>query len=510
MFKKTISILLVAIMVLSLAACSKSGDNEAKKGDSAGKNTASDSGNNVISPLKISAADPNAKQEEITIGTWWQQYYDSSHNELADDPDFDADSEPDVLRIARLKLENVRKLEKKYGMPIYWKNLTYDGVKDSINTSIITGEPDCDIYLVEVAMGLPAQAQGLALDLKTILPEDDDMFTDNVVVNYLDIGDGKCCIFYRISVEKTVESTQPLAFNVQMLQRAGLEDPRDLYDRNEWTWDKFIEYCKILTKDTDGDGKTDQYGFCGYAHDVLDQLLMSNGAAIAAGPVQTLTTPEVGESLKMLYDMYNTYDFCYPYDFAYDEEGNSTGIAAHDTMRFKYREGNIAFYPGAAWINGEYDDYDYQGKKGERLPFDTAYVRWPVGPSGNKETNYGKNGVSTGEFYIIPASVAEPEKVYQYLYDYWNWYDSDISLRDDKGGLTWWYSVTSYTDENRERNFECMKDCGEHTGIDLWQSLNFYFNIEGLVRGTLEPGQFQETYKQQVQLALDAYFGNMN
>lgn len=30
--------------------------------------------------------------------------------------------------------------------------------------------------------------------------------------------------------------------------------------QGEWTWDKFLEYCDILTQDTDGDGTIDQWG----------------------------------------------------------------------------------------------------------------------------------------------------------------------------------------------------------------------------------------------------------
>ncbi len=36
-----------------------------------------------------------------------------------------------------------------------------------------------------------------------------------------------------------------------------------------WTWRDFRKYSKLLTRDTDGDGKTDRWGFCGEQFDLL-------------------------------------------------------------------------------------------------------------------------------------------------------------------------------------------------------------------------------------------------
>ncbi|MCC8100802.1 MAG: hypothetical protein LIP11_00570 [Clostridiales bacterium] len=35
----------------------------------------------------------------------------------------------------------------------------------------------------------------------------------------------------------------------KMLDNAGLESPNDLYERGEWTWDKWREYMITLTQD---------------------------------------------------------------------------------------------------------------------------------------------------------------------------------------------------------------------------------------------------------------------
>lgn len=500
--KKLLALGLAAAMSLSLVACGGGSDTDTNAtGGAADSGNAGDAGN---------AGNADGGTRTINIGTWWVQYYDSD-DALEDAPDWgsnqDAEGDDEATldlkafnrEIAQLKFDNVSTIESTYNVEYYWQNLTYTGVQESINVSILAGSPDCDIYLVDAGMALPAQMNGLALDLKTVLPEDHDIFTDQQIMTYCDLGDGKACIIQRVEAQHLVEATYPLAFNVQMLEDNNLEDPRDLWERGEWTWDKFNEYMQILTQDTDGDGQIDQYGFCGYECETFENLMMSNGGNIAQGSTQTLDSAEVGEALQQLYDMYNTYNVCYPYDF----EGTPS-----DSMRNQYTEGNIGFFPMACWIASGNNDYDYSNTTGTTLPFDTAYVRWPVGPSGDAATNAGKNDIPA-ECYIIPAGIQDPVTVVNVLYDYWNWAGDEATtatMRDDERALNWWYGSTAKDPDLRVANFNVMKDCGSHTTFDLWNSMGIAYDFQSLIKGEVTPAQFQETYKQQVQDGLDAYF----
>ena len=367
------------------------------------------------------------------------------------------------------------------------------------NTSIMAGTPDCDIYMLPSDQIAPAHANGLALDLRTVLPADHDLFTTQQTAGFLDFGDGKATIFYQVTGEGNVSGTYPMAFNVQMLEDNNLEDPRDLYERGEWTWDKFIEYCQILTQDTDGDGQTDQYGYCGYHLETMEGLMFGNGANIASSATEGISSAPVGEALQMFSDMYNVYNVCYPYDY----DGSPS-----DSMRNQYTEGNIGFFPIAAWIQSGNGDYDYKGELGYTLPFDIAYVRWPVGPSGNKDTNYGRNTITGVSYFMIPVGCPEPEKVFNVMWEYWNWCKGDLSIRDSKDALNWWFKVTAKDETLQQENFDVMYDCGAHSVLDIWNSLGVYYGITELMKGEKTAAQIQEECKQQVQDALDAYYGN--
>ncbi len=55
------------------------------------------------------------------------------------------------------------------------------------------------------------------------------------------------------------KDTSPVGifFNKGLFDKFGVPYPPE----DEWTWDQFAETVKKLTKDTDGDGKTDVWGF---------------------------------------------------------------------------------------------------------------------------------------------------------------------------------------------------------------------------------------------------------
>ncbi|MCR5585391.1 MAG: extracellular solute-binding protein [Lachnospiraceae bacterium] len=490
--KRFLAVALSAAMVLSITACGK-------------KNQEVVTEQVVVANGDQGAAKTTEKRtNDIYIGTWWMQHYDSADTKLEDSSDYlvaqekedDDENTKAEKAVNRKQLEtrfaNVKKIEEKYGIKFFWKNLTYQGVKESINTSILAGTPDCDIYLTNAELAIPAQANGYAIDLKELLPADHDLFTDQVVMSYLDLGDGKACILKR---QGGMANTHPLAFNVQLLEENNLEDPRVLWERGEWTWDKFNEYLVALTQDTDGDGQVDQYGFAGYPVDYLEELMLSNGANIAANKTEGLSDSKMTEVLQQIYDMNNTWNVCLPVD----RDANENDI------RLKYRNGNIAFWMGDVWLNQQSgSDYDWDGSLGGKtLPFDMAYMHWPVGPSGNAETDPMLNDVD-GELYIIPAGVEDPLTVFNLLYDLWNWYDGDTVVRDDPATLNWWIDASGRTDEYRQANFKTQTEIMAKTTVDLWKSLGVNYDLWSLVDGTVTPAQFQETYKQQVQDALDA------
>ncbi len=410
----------------------------------------------------------------ITIGTWYDHYYDSTNTDIYDDPSV-ADEE-----LAQKHFDVVKEVEEKYNVKLEFVNLTFAGVQESINNSVLAGAPDCDIYEVDLSFGIGSALNGFATNLEEILPADHDLFNDQMVFNQVDIGvDEGVYLFQANSAEQLLAGTYMMAWNKQMLDEAGLEDPNALYERDEWTWDKWREYLLALTQDTDGDGVTDVYGYGSRWDFLVFNLLMSNGTGIAMSPTETLSSPQVTEVLDFIYNMYNVDHVANPWnseDFNYNQNC--------------YMDGRVANWITAAWISDANKDVD--------LGFDVIWSPWPIGPSGNKETNMFKN-VSSGNAYMIPTGVEDPELVFNVFYDWQNWYHGDVDLRD--GDLTWWEDCAI-----TEENYAVMEYMGERGGFDLWNSLGLDWDWSLLLNGEMTAAQFQETYKQNVQDALDSFY----
>ena len=426
----------------------------------------------------------------ITIGLWWDIYYDSN-DESWEDNEAATGKDSDLMRF-----DNVKNIEDTYGVTYEFQNLTYAGVQDSVNNSILAGEPDCDVYMVELGWGVPAVMNGYAMDLRDVLDPDDPLLTHNdTVMNYVALESGAVSLLTVNGAEDQVAATYPLAFNLQMIEEANLEDPRELAARGEWTWDKFREYCIALTKDNDGDGVTDVYGYGAWITDCLPYWYMSNGTTLASTPKENLSSVEMGETLKFLQDLWLTDKAAYPLP---EENG-------WDVCRWLYRDKKVAFTTTAAWIMANYDDYNWDGKAETTLDFDMVFVDYPIGPHGNAETNATK--IAAGSFYFIPVGIENPKLVYDVFRAYQNWYHDDTALRDDPEELEWWYTTTSDKLDLQEWNFEIMKKMGEKTVVDFAGTVLEQMPLVEFINGDLTPAQLQEEYKQVVQDTLDQIFG---
>jgi N,N'-diacetylchitobiose transport system substrate-binding protein len=96
---------------------------------------------------------------------------------------------------------------------------------------------------------------------------------------------------------------------------------RSVYYRKDWfeqegitefptTWEGFVEVAKLLTKDTNGDGKIDQFGFSvnGASQHEFLPMIWRNGGEIAVntekGWKATIDKPEAQEALEKFADLY--------------------------------------------------------------------------------------------------------------------------------------------------------------------------------------------------------------
>jgi ABC-type glycerol-3-phosphate transport system substrate-binding protein len=267
-----------------------------------------------------------------------------------------------------------------------------------------------------------------------------------------------------------------LAFNKELLRKAKLENPQDLYDRGEWTWDKWREYLFALTRDTNSDGIIDVYGYSGYWTNLLTNLLLSNGAGIAQGLKETLDDPKTRETLEFINSLYRKDKTARPWDKSNWEINNRL-----------YAEGLSGFWIGADWI--------FYGQ-GYKLPFEYGVVPWPRGPHGSFTAN--RHSLPMGNWYFIPKGVEDPRLVYDVMYDWTNWYSGDLRI----GASDEWSRLMYGT----ERNYQYATMMASRPGFDLWDTLGTGFSLLSMITGEESPDDVISLYKQRIQDALDNYF----
>lgn len=483
--KRLISIILILAMVFTLSSCGNSNtpSDNAQTGSPSETtekqpSTDNDTQAQTQTQTQTQTVAPAAETRTITIGTWWDIYYDSTHQSIYDNP-----SLADEFS-AQMQLDNVREIEEKYNVKIKFANLTWDGTIESINTSIMAGSPDCDIYYTDLQFGIPSVLNGYAQALEDFLPADSDVLKDQVIMKHLNLmDDPKNYMFAAVELNA---AGYPLGFNMDMIQEANLEDPRDVYDRGEWNWETWRQYLIALTKDTNGDGVTDVYGYGGFWNNMLEKMLLSNNTHVAGAKKEGLSDPKTIEVLEFFNTIYNVDKTAKPW-IAEDWDSNMKPMP----------DGVMAFFTGKDWIIQKFGD------SGAAIPYELGIVPWPYGPSGNKESS--QKAPVSGNWCIIPVGVENPELVYTVFYDYINWFKDDISLRDE-GGVADWQRDMYMT----ERNFDMAMENGKIGAFDIWGSLGLgdNFSMLPIMNGEKTPAQYAEETKQIVQDRLDAYFGD--
>jgi multiple sugar transport system substrate-binding protein len=120
-----------------------------------------------------------------------------------------------------------------------------------------------------------------------------------------------------------------LYYNKAMFDAAGIPYPDDT-----WDWAKLVEVGKQLTKDSDGDGTTDQWGLYTETSDMENywlSLVWQNGGSFfgADGKSTALTTPQATGGVQFLQDLiYKDKVLAEPAIFAETGDAFEQGLAA--------------------------------------------------------------------------------------------------------------------------------------------------------------------------------------
>ena len=173
----------------------------------------------------------------------------------------------------------------------------WDAYWDKLKTQLAAGTPP-DVFAMDAPLYLDYQSRGVLLNIQPYLDKNPDMLKDVYpqTLEAYKTSDG----YYGLPRDF---QTIVLFYNKDMFDKAGVA-----YPTADWTWEDLRAAAKKLTKDTNGDGKTDQYGFVFDQWDMepgwSEALWSYGGDIISADHSKTLVgEPKAREAWQLLNDM---------------------------------------------------------------------------------------------------------------------------------------------------------------------------------------------------------------
>jgi multiple sugar transport system substrate-binding protein len=185
--------------------------------------------------------------------------------------------------------------------------------------------------------------------------------------------------------------TNNLFYNRDLVKKAGLEDPIELYKKGQWTWEKFIEYSKKLTKPDEK-----QYGFA----------FRGKGPMFEFPPV-LYTVSGLGSKGHLAF-----FDFQTKQVSVNNEAGvkaltlfvdlTKQGVMPPEVMSWGWDEVTSAFKAGklAMYSNGYWEEGNLRLAG---IKFERNYVPWP-------SINGKQGGIVYTCFYAVMKSSKHPQE----------------------------------------------------------------------------------------------------
>lgn len=336
--KKSISVILAMLMLISAVSCSESNNNE----ESTSETTASESAETAESV----STEETAEEEDTSTHYADEiaaQDYDGWTLRIANDglnPEyFSAFTVEELTGDAfndSIYERNVRVMDK-FNISIEEINT---GSTTLIKNSVTAGSHDVGFgyVLLQNCMGLISSEYVKAISDMPVIDlskpywdaKSQSVLTFNGKLYY-----GHCDISF-----DHYEGMALLFYNGQLLEDNNItETPYDLYGSGKWTLDKMYDMMQTVAKDANGDGKMDEtndiYGWAGREFEYLPSLYASNTSLIKYDDSQsTYVLNLTDETVMAVGDMLNKII-------------NDTNLALpgrNDTTRNLFKEGKVLFY----------------------------------------------------------------------------------------------------------------------------------------------------------------------
>lgn len=356
--------------------------------------------------------------------------------------------------------------------------------------SAIAGRKIPDVFFYNPAQVKAYVNSGVLLDITEAVENSEDVKLDDIWEKGVDkyrfdgetLGEG--------SIYGLPKDLGPFAlgYNKTMFEDAGIPLP----DKDKpYTWDEFVDVAKQLTKDTNGDGKMDQYGTGFNVNWALQPFVWSNGAdwINEDGTKVTIDDPKFIEALQFFVDQQL-------------KHGITPSIGETQTLDTYQRwlKGQLAFFPVGPWDMAAFK---------EQLKFEYDLLPWPAGSTGKSSGWVGSLGIGVGSTTKYKEEAAElamylsaDQEGQQALVDAQVQLPNSMEIADN------WAADASIKPENKQEFLDLINDYGrgfpaEKTYTAEWYD-EFFKNIQPVLDGKTSVEDYVKTAQPKMQKLLDA------
>lgn len=386
MKKKLLALTLSASVVMSMAACG---------------------GDPADDPTPTSGADATSTPQP-TKGEEGNQTPDTTPTEEAPTPTeapsfdfggrtvrvgsyYDMTPDPNGNTFSKAFSDRIKFVEDNYNCKIEFLNV--GDYMSSYVTSVLAGDPSCDVgYMLSYKM-LPALIEGGIL-----YPVSDLNVIDFNKPWYLDSSTEASTYKGKVYGMGMINADVQygIFWNKTLFKQYNLPDLYELYENGEWTWDKFKEIAIAGNVDVDGDGEYDIHGF-NQRENLIWSFMSSNGADAVkktdAGVELALDSKQAQESLEAYAD------------FMQNVPHLKGWLGDWQSQIWSFRDGQSMMCYEAWWISYGYLNPDENGEGG--MQDEWGFVPFPKGPSATEYVSYGKEASP----WVMLNGIDKPEEV---------------------------------------------------------------------------------------------------
>ena len=480
--KKAMAAFLAAAMVLAATGCGGSGD--ADKGDSGSQGDVETGSQNAETDQTDHQDGGSGSSDDSEGGASEENAeYDFGGRVFRIGSYYDMTPDPQSNAVNAALSERIAYVEEHYNCTIEFVDLGEDYV-DDYTTSVLAGDPVCDVGYAITTTVLPTLIDGgIAYPISDLGVIDFDSYKWRPDVIEAGYYKGKN---YTLGINDP-EIRYGIFWNKTLFDEYGLPDLYELYENDEWNWDKFKEIAQMANVDKDNDGTIDIYGFNARA-DLGWCYLYSNEAYIAAktdtGMTVDLNDSRIVEALTAYQDFTTTVDYR-PINWEVDD---------WDSLILSFVNGNSMMCLEEFWISYMY----LSPVTGAAMADDWGWVPFPKGASAEEYSCYGKeNGCR-----IILNGVDNPEEV-ALVYDL----ITDIADTDEE-----WDNLLEDQLENWCDDLQTMenvtyiysRELSKINCINGFNTLNNAMNamMDAIANGEMTPQTALDTYRTEIETAV--------